>query len=176
MFKSIKHLSIIASACGLVACSTFNTDGYSPSRAQPNNGMQIYPEGYENMGAYSNYRVQEQPVSVPDSYHVGALRKPATHKSVDSQWVSSQSAGSYTIEVADSDKASAVANTLLKAPTTERKAEIKVQQGDKTAYKGVYGTYPSMEAAQEAMQKLPEDVKSNAKITSWGSVQGMVRD
>jgi len=176
MFKSIKHLSIIASTCGLFACSTFNTDGYSPSRAQPGNGMQIYPEGYENMGTYSNYRVQEQSVSVPDSYHVSTFKKPITHKSVDSQWVSSQSASNYTIEVGDSEKASSVANTLLKTPSTERKAEIKVQQGDKTAYKGVYGTYPSAEAAQEALQKLPDDVKSSAKITSWGNVQGMIRE
>lgn len=177
MLKLIKQFSIIASTCSLVGCGMYNLGGNPPPyQAQVNKGTQLYPEGYENTGAYANYPAQEQPVSVPDSYHVGTARQPVKHQNMDHQWVSSQNATGYTIEVADSDKPAAVANTLLKVPKNERMAEIKVQQGDKTSYKGVYGTYPTKEAAEQARQALPADVQSAAQVKSWGSIQGMAKD
>lgn len=178
MLKLIKQFSIIASTCSLFGCGMYNVGGYPPPyQPQANQGTQLYPEGYENTVSYTrSYSTQEQPVSVPDSYHVGTSRQPVKHQSMDHQWASSQNSTSYTIEVADSDKPAAVANTLLKVPKNERMAEIKVQQGDKTSYKGVYGTYPTKEAAEQARQALPADVQSAAQVKSWGSIQGMTRD
>lgn len=171
MHTSIKLLSVITSLCSLSACSTFNSEGAPPPYSKGSE-MQLYPEGYENPTNYSNYSTPRT-VTVPDSYHVSAAHRPATSKSVDQQWVSTQSATGYTIEVADSDKPASVANVLMKVPKTERQAEIKVRQGEKVLYKGLYGTYPSKEAAEQALQALPADVKGAAKVTSWGSVQGM---
>lgn len=176
MLKPLKQLSLLASICSLVGCGMYNTNGAPPYNPQMNNGTQLYPEGYENTGSYTNLPPQGQTVSVPDSYHVGAYRQPVTHQNMDHQWVNSQNSASYTIEIANSEKPAAVANTLLKIPKNERMAEIKVQEGDKTSYKGVYGTYPTMEAAQQALQALPAEVKSDAQIKSWGSVQGVSRD
>ena len=177
MLKLIKQFSIIASTCSLFGCGMYNMGGSPPPyQAQGNNVTQLYPEGYENTGNYVNHPTQEHPVSVPDSYHVGASRQPVKHQNMDQQWVSSQSSTSYTIEVADSDKPAAVANTLLKVPKNERMAEIKVQQGDRSSYKGVYGTYPTKEAAEQARQTLPADVQSAAQVKSWGSIQEMSKD
>ena len=82
-----------------------------------------------------------------------------------------QNAQGYTIELADGDKAAQVAGALYKAPKNQRTAEVKYQQGGKTYYKGLYGSYPSYDAAQQALSTLPADVKQKAGIKSWGSVQ-----
>lgn len=172
MLNSVKNTVIILSISSLCACTTYNPGGYTTSLpSTPDHGTELYPEGYETTGYSSNYPGKGQ-VSVPESYHVSAYHPPEPSKNVDHQWVSSQSASGYTIEVDDSDKASSVANTLLKAPKDERKAEVKYQQGEKTLYKGVYGSYPTQEAAQQALQKLPSDLQQKANVKSWGSIQG----
>ena len=85
-------------------------------------------------------------------------------------------AQNYTIELADGDKASEVANTLYKAPKNDRMAEIKYQKDGKTYYKGVYGSYPSLEAAQQALTTLPDEIKQKAGVQTWGSVQQNVHE
>lgn len=169
MSNSIKYVGIVVSICTLCACSSFNPNGNTNDQTYTDHGTDLYPEGYENTSSYPS---SKQPVYVPESYHVSAYHSPAKPKDVDQQWVGSQNANDYTIEVAEGDQPANVAKTLLKVPKTERQAEVKYQQGDKTFYKGVYGSYPTKEAAEQALQKLPYDVKPNAQIKSWGSVQG----
>ncbi len=177
MWNSIKYTSIFISICTLCACSTYNSpSGYPSYRPNMDHGTELYPEGYENTGNYADYPLQKQPVSVPESYHVSATHAPVKPKDIDHQWIRSQNASNYTIEVADGDKPANVANTMLKVPKNDRMAEVKYQQGDKTLYKGVYGSYPTKEAAEQALQQLPADVKSNAQIKSWSSVQSVVGD
>lgn len=172
MSNPIKYAGLVVSICTLCACSSFNPNGYTNYQTYTEHGTDLYPEGYENTANYADYPGSKQPVSVPESYHVSAYHAPVKPKDVDQQWVGSQNANGYTIEVAEGDQPADVARTLLKVPKTERQAEIKYQQGDKTYYKGVYGSYPSKEAAESALQKLPDDVKPSARIKSWGSVQG----
>lgn len=172
MSNSIKYLGIVMSICTLSACSSFNPNGYTNYQTYTDHGTDLYPEGYENTSNYSDYPAPKQPVFVPESYHVSAYHAPVKPKDVDKQWVGSQNADGYTIEVAEGEQPANVAKALLKVPKTERQAEIKYQQGDKTYYKGVYGSYPTKEAAEQALQKLPDNVKSAAQIKSWGSVQG----
>lgn len=174
MSNSIKYAGIVVSICTLCACSSFNPNGYTNYQTYTEHGTDLYPEGYENGGNYADYPAPKQTVAVPESYHVSAYHAPVKPKDVDQQWVGAQHANDYTIEVAEGAQPASVASTLQKVPKTERKAEIKYQQGDKTYYKGVYGSYPSQEAAQQALQKLPDDVKMNARIKSWGSVQNQM--
>jgi septal ring-binding cell division protein DamX len=174
MNNSLKYTGIIVSICTLCACSTYNPNGYTNYQTyNDKQGTELYPEGYENTGHYADYP-SKQMVQVPESYHVSATHAPVKPKDADHQWVSSQSTSGYTIEVANGEKAAQVASTLLKVPKNERMAEVKYQQGDRTLYKGVYGSYPTKEAAQQAMEALPADVKSSAQIKSWGSVQNDV--
>ena len=172
MLNFVRNTVLGISISSLCACATYNPGGYTTSLpSSTDHGTELYPEGYENTGSSSDYHQQ---VSVPDSYHVSTYHPPEKSKNVDEQWVAGQNATGYTIEVADGDKASSVANTLLQAPKNERKAEVKYQQGDKTLYKGVYGTYPTAEAAQQALQTLPTDLQQKASVKSWGTIQSTI--
>ncbi len=187
MAVSIGVLSL--SACMLDGGNDFSSTGYNanPYQLPSNQTSLLYPEGYENTSSYNTYSTyntsndmdaiapaSENQVVVPDTYHVGAYRSPASPKDVDRSWVTSQNPQGYTIELANGEKASHVANVLYKAPKNERMAEVQSQRNGKPYYEGLYGSYPTQEAAQEALNKLPDDVKQNAGIKTWGSVQNTV--
>ncbi len=174
MFKIIRILSISLSALSLTACMIDGTDStfFSPfqSSNSSNSSNMLYPDGYETIQPTTSRT--EEPVSssqvvVPQSYHVG-LGGPQSSKDVDKNWVNSQNPQAYTIEIAQDPKASYVASTLYKAPKNERTAEVKANNGD---YKGLYGSYPSYEAAQEKLNSLPDDLKQHAGIKTWNQVQ-----
>ena len=176
MLAAIKRIGIIIITCSLSACGAFYSNGSPNYSTYNDHATELYPEGYENVGNYTDTSAGTNQVSVPESPHVSAYHPPTRPKDVDHQWVSSQNASDYTIEIAESDKAYSVASSLQKAPSTERKAEVKYQSGERTLYKGVYGTYPTREAAQQALQSLPADIQSDARIKSWSSIQGAVGD
>lgn len=113
-------------------------------------------------------------VTVPDSYYAGTTQTPVASKDLDKSWVSGQKAQGYTIEIADGEKASSVAQTLMKAPKNERTAQVKYQRAGKTYYKGLYGSYESSEAAQKALEALPASIKQGAGVKNWGVVKGDV--
>ena len=176
MLNHIKHIGAFISLCSLCACSSFNSGTYSnnpPIQSYPDTSL--YPEGYENTGGDPDPQAINL-VSVPESYHLGAYHPPAKHTDVDSQWVNSQNSTAYTIAVAQDTKASSVANTLLTVPKNERMAEIKYQQGSETVYKGIYGSYPTKEAAEQALNALPDNIKQQAHIESWDGIQKSVKN
>lgn len=155
------------SACTNMMNPTSNPKAYTNYQYTPESTTQSYIDSYNS--PYSDY--QEKPVVVPESYHVGVNHSPTPHTDVDREWVNSQNAQNYTIELAEGEKASDVANALYKAPKSERMAEVHYQRDGKSYYKGVYGTYPNQEAAQKALNSLPEDMKAKAGVKTWGSVQ-----
>ncbi len=176
MFSKTRVLSICLCISGLSSCTTiYGPKTYTNYQYSAESTTQLYSDGYSDGGYYSD-SYQEKTVVVPESYHVGVNHSPTPHTDRDKDWVNSQNSQSYTIELADDEKASAVANTLYKAPKSERMAEVKYQRDGKAYYKGVYGTYPSYEAAQEALKALPEDVKQKAGVKTWGSVQSGVNE
>ena len=177
MMLTMNRLLLCFCAAGLSGCTsqtayTPETTTYQPYHYED---TQVYPEGYESI-SYSGVSQEKKEVMVPETYHVGAYHSPTPHTNRDRDWVNTQSPQNYTIELADGDKASDVANALYKAPKSERMAEVKYQRGGKVYYKGLYGSYPSQEAAQQALEALPNDIKEKAGVKSWGSVQSNVTD
>ncbi len=177
MLTKIRILSICVCVSGLSACTTsYGPKSYVNYQYSAESTTQFYADGYTTEGGYYADNYQAKTVVVPESYHVGVAHAPTPHTDRDKEWINSQNAQSYTIELADGEKASDVANTLYKAPKSERKAEVKYQRNGKEYYKGVYGTYPSYEAAQEALKTLPDEVKQNAGVKTWGSIQSSVHE
>lgn len=184
----LNQIAIVIASLGLGACGTMNTDGqsnyyapYSFGQSQHTATAPLYPDGYDNTsgdaytpgsspGAYTPGS-RETVVTVPESYHVGSEQSPTSFKVREKSWANRQNPQNYTIQLDESEKASEVAKTLQKAPKDARRAEIKYDKGGEKHYRGVYGTYGSYEAAQKAMQSLPDDLKQNASVKSWGSVQ-----
>ncbi|MDF1757126.1 MAG: SPOR domain-containing protein [Legionellaceae bacterium] len=178
MMKTIKIILISFSAMYLSACMMDGTSMSNFGSYRPygySDSQMVYPEGYESYGSYEQggydpERRTESKVVVPNSYHVGS-GNPTPSKDLDKNWVNSQNPQSYTIELANDRKPSKVAGVLYKAPKNERSAEVKTSSG---SYKGLYGSYPTYEAAQEKLNSLPDNVKKGAGIKSWGSVQNDV--
>ena len=169
-----KLLGILLCAAGLSGCVSHHPHGYPHYRAYTYEGQVIYPDNYGeyDMGEHRQSQTESsQKVVVPESYHVGSYHSPASHKDRDRSWVNQQHPGAYTIELADGDKASQVAGVLYKAPKKNRMAQVKYYRGGKTYYKGLYGSFPSYDAAQEALNTLPADIKQRANIRPWTSVQ-----
>lgn len=174
MLTKTKVMCISLCVVNLSACMTGGQHDYSNAQSYDYQTSPLYPEGYDNTVIYSNdsynTTTQQTPV-VPESYHVGSTRSPIASKDLDKTWVTSQNPASYTIQIAEGDKAARVAGTLQKAPKNERMAEVKYQHDGKEYYKGLYGTYPNQEAANKALNALPDDVKQGAAVQTWGSVQ-----
>jgi hypothetical protein len=179
MNNNIKFLVIGICTINLSSCmmsdESFNTTYTSYTYDSNHMYPQYYSSGYYG-GNYGYKNQSSQPVSVPDSYHVGAYHSPVSFKDRDKTWVSSQNPQGYTIEVADDEKASKVAGKLYKAPKSDRRAQVKYQRDGKEYYKGLYGTYDSPEAAQKALDALPPEIKQGAGVKNWGSVQGNMND
>lgn len=180
MLTKTRLIGIMMCTASLSACMPYNHNGYGNFRSYTQDGALVYPEngGYyqydENNYEPPTRRPQKQ-VVVPETYHVGRYHSPPSHKSRDRQWVSSQNPSSYTIELADGESAAQVAGKLHKAPKNDRRAQLKYYQGNKTHYKGLYGSYPSYDAARKALDSLPADLKNRANIKTWSSVQSGVQ-
>ena len=173
MIKNTRTLGIVICVLSLSACTSYSPGEYSDNQNYAPQGTLLYPEGYDSR-VYSETYQEKKSVVVPETYHVGAYHSPTPHTDRDREWVNGQNSQGYTIELADGDKASQVANTLLNAPKSERMAEVKYQRDGKTYYKGLYGTYPTYEAAAQALSTLPTEVKQKASVKTWGSVQSGV--
>jgi septal ring-binding cell division protein DamX len=174
-----KLIGMTLCAASLSACSSFystSATSYHPTTTHRDAEVQLYPDGYDNGGAYAptDATTVKKDIVVPDTYHTNAYQAPTSFKDRDNSWVGHQNPQGYTIELANGDKAADVAGVLQKAPKNERMAEIKYRQDGKEYYKGVYGSYPSYQAAQQALSALPEDVRQGAGVKTWGSVQSSV--
>lgn len=174
--NKIQLFTLVICAAGLSACGMSNNDTlYTSYTYKPYNydetlyySSQTYRGGPDyTYGAQSS----SSGVSVPDSYHVGAYHSPTPHKERDKDWVKSQNPQSYTIEIADDEKAASVASKLYQVPKTDRSAEIKYQRDGKAYYKGLYGTYNSQDEAIRALEALPDALKKGAGVKDWGTIQ-----
>ncbi len=173
---NIKSITIALCALSLTACNNFyhnTTQNVPKSTKNRDSAIQLYPDGYDNGGAYAPdpNSISSQKPMLPD----GTLdtNTPVSFKQHDRGWVSKQNPQGYTIEISNSDKPADVAGSLQKAPKNEPSAQVKYQHDGKQYYKGVYGSYPTYEAAQRALNALPEDVKQKATVKTWGNIQSV---
>jgi hypothetical protein len=172
MNNKIKLITVGLCVINLSSC-TMNEDNYTTSyQTYTYDETQLNPQGNYQMNNYGYQNQSSQSVFVPDSYHVGEYHSPVSFKDRDRNWVKSQNPQGYTIEVADDEKASHVAQKLYKAPKSDRMAQVKYQRNGKAYYKGLYGTYDNAEAAQKALDALPPEMKQGAGVKNWGNVQG----
>ena len=181
MLIKTKMITMTLCVVGLSACSSWyqNSQIHSYPTKNRSSAIQLYPDGYDNGGAYAPDSVsttlsKPHTASSADGYQANVNTvEPASFKMRDKSWVSSQNPQGYTIELSNGEKASDVAGTLQKAPKNERMAEVKYQRDGKQYYKCVYGSYPTYEAAQQALSTLPEDVKQGATVKTWGHIQSV---
>jgi septal ring-binding cell division protein DamX len=172
MNNTIKFIGVGICILNLASCVTYEERDTPNYQAYAYDYAPIYQPSSSSPMDYGPVYTTQTSVSVPDSYHVGEYHSPVSFKDRDRTWVSSQNPQGYTIELADDEKASQVAKKLYQAPKNDRMAQVKYLRDGKSYYKGLYGTYPSAEAAQKALDALPSDVRQDAAIQSWGSVQG----
>jgi hypothetical protein len=169
-----RHIGLLIITTGLAGCVSYNPHGYTDYNSYVYKGEPIYPESYDD-GSYPSYSqeptVIKKEVQVPNSYHVGPMHSPVSFKDQDKNWVNGQNPQNYTIELADDTKPSQVANKIYKAPKTERSAQVQYEQQGQARYRGLYGTYSSYEAAQQALSNLPTDLKEGARVKNWGTIQ-----
>ena len=170
--RTIKAIVLGFCTVGLSSCMVYDDNLAGNYQTYAYNDNQLYPKmDYSSSNAGYQYQLSEGAVRVPDSYHVGEFHSPVSFKDRDKTWVTGQNPQAYTIELADGEKASQVAQKLYKTPKNDRMAQIKYQRNGKDYYKGVYGTYPDAQSAQKALEGLPEDIKKGAGVKNWGSVQ-----
>lgn len=130
---------------------------------------QVNQQDYVNSS--NSYYYNTPNITVPNSYHTSGGSQVRSHKSRDKNWAQTQNGNDYTIQLDNNAKASSVAKTLTKAPRQYRKAQIRYQKNGQSRYTGVYGSYKSKKEAQQAYEKLPSDLKSQANIKKWNSIQ-----
>ncbi|OGV45007.1 MAG: hypothetical protein A3F46_02400 [Legionellales bacterium RIFCSPHIGHO2_12_FULL_42_9] len=171
---------------GLSACDTTHSGGdYSYETSGGYYGTSIdsnvdsssaytYNSSYDNYSNYQEAPVGGEGVAIPQTYHVGTDHAPVPAKDRDRTWISEQNPQGYTIEIADGDKAAQVANKLVQAPKKERTAEVQYFRDGGQYYKGLYGSYSTEEAAKQALDALPDNLKQQAGVKSWRDVQGAV--
>lgn len=169
------HLKLMITGLALInltACNTYEEREYLTYQPAFFGTGNLYPasDSYR-MNDYAYDSQPGQGVVVPESYHVGQFHSPVSFKDRDRTWVNNQNAQGYTIELADDEQPSTVAQQLYKAPKTDRMAQIRYYKNGKTYYRGLYGSYENAEDAQKALNALPPEVKKNAGIKNWGSVQ-----
>ncbi|KTD07024.1 hypothetical protein SAMN02746073_0067 [Legionella jamestowniensis DSM 19215] len=171
MMKKTSILAVCLSVGSLSSCTNYQESAYT---VYPTYRPYAYQQtSYQTYDGGVDYRYERAggDVNVPHSYHVGPTHSPASHKDVDSNWVNNQNPQGYTIEIAEG-KASQVAGKLYKVPKNDRTAQIKAYSGSGGAYyKGVYGSYHSYEEAQQALNRLPQEIKQGANIKNWGAIQ-----
>lgn len=168
-YKALVKITLISaslSACTIVENGPYADYGY------PQGNMPTYMQTDYRMNTYSQPVYRSESIPQPsESYHVSADNAPRSFKDRDETWVASQNPAGYTIEIVKGEKASEVASELNKAPKSDRKAQVKYMQDGKTHYKGLYGSYENEQAAQEAFNALPAEVKQKATISNWKQVQ-----
>lgn len=98
-------------------------------------------------------------------------QRQVSAKNIDVTWVQQQNPGALTILVATEEQALPVGMALTQTPKDQRSAALRYERNGRMQYSGVYGSYSDKEAAEQAIQNLPESLKNNARVVSWSEMQ-----
>lgn len=97
-------------------------------------------------------------------------------KHVDLSWIGQQEPNHLTILVNSDSNPLNVNQSLMKVPKDQRSAAVKYQNQGQAQYAGVYGSFQDQTEAQQALEHLPADVRSQAKIVNWQQLQTLNLD
>lgn len=175
MYK--KHVFLIAAiGCGISGCSRVSYDFYRYDSSYSDTEM-LYERGYivrdAGIQAGPPPLIKSKPVILSqDSMLVSTYAGEAkvAHPPSDNVWVKQQVLTAYTIELVDDVKPAVVSHVLLQTPKMEHSAAYRYVHNGVTRYKGLYGSFNTHQAAQEALQKLPAKFKANSRITQFGNL------
>ena len=176
-YTCISGCILSLSACVLDGSPTWDggvNDGYFTPEIRDSYNTPIIDtqEEYRSNDSYYTHSKSNPPqVSVPQSYHLGYANTPPSPKDEDSLWAANQNPNDFTIQVKKDAKPSQVAKALQELPKNQRSVELKSHSG---TYLGLHGNYSNREAAEAQLNNLPSDLKSQAKIETWGSIQNEV--
>jgi len=177
MSTTTKMICIYLCVMNLSACMTTGQHDHNSHPPYDYQAAPLYPEGYDNTLVYDSSPFDtKQEMVAPNTYPLETHPTPLASKDMDKTWVNTQNPSGYTIQISDDEKAAHVAGVLQKAPKNERMAEVKYQHDGRAYYKGLYGSFPNAEAANKALDALPNDIKQGARIETWGSVQQRVTE
>lgn len=175
MIKKIKSTVIFSCMLGLSSCIMnkgtyenlyYPASTYDAGLLYANNNYLLPDPANSSDNTYSLNKVQ-----VPDTYHLSESHTPVSFRDRESTWVRNQNGQAFTIELAEGEKASQIAQILYKTPKNNRTAQIAFKKWGKTYYRAVYGSYNTAEEAQNVLDSLPGELKSNASVKNWNSVQ-----
>lgn len=175
----LRMLMLIVLAALLSACSWSGwfSPNYQSNRngSSGNNYYHPYDYGTDTAHSYKRDAPRSRPFRPPaPSYHFAVTPTPQKHTTVDKDWIHSQHGTGYTIQVADDNDPSRVADVLHKAPKTGRMTQYKYKDGETTRYGGTVGSYATKEEAEQAMQRLPETMRGTATVQQWDGIQSKV--
>ncbi len=164
-----KMVFILPALSVLAACSTVNVPNAETKEW-------IYPvkSSYDQELSETYH---SEPKALPK--FVKTAEVPQTQvsaKNVDVSWVKQQNPKGTTILIASDDQPLPVSMSLMDTPKDQRSAALKYDQNGKPHYSGVYGSYTDKESAELALNKLPENLKSNAKVVNWSDMQQLHYD
>lgn len=175
--NTFNKVSLPMSILLLTACTTSQETIYTAYPALQQNAIPYYHSStLYNLSDYNSDSYERANVTLPDSYHVGTTHSPTRAKDIDKRWVNEQNPQGYTILIADDERAATVAKKLYLLPKKDRMAEVKYQRNGKNYYQGVYGSYNSQQDAQAALDSLPPEIKQQAGVKAWNSVQSNLTD
>jgi septal ring-binding cell division protein DamX len=129
----------------------------------------------------SDYREQNYPdIRYSEPHPLPSFVKTAeapqaqmSAKHIDLAWVNQQEPNDLTILVKSDQNPLNVSQSLINIPKDKRTAAIKYQSNGQAQYAGVYGSYSDPSEAQQALEKLPQNLRTEAKVVNWHQIQGL---
>ena len=160
----LKLVSILPALSILAACTSVNV---------PNSETKewIYPvKSPYDQELYETYHSEAK--ELPKFVKTAEVPQPqVSAKNVDVAWVKQQNPTGTTILIASNEQPLPVSMSLMDTPKDQRSAALKYDQNGTPHYSGIYGSYTDKESAELALNKLPDNLKSNAKVVNWSDMQ-----
>lgn len=160
-----KFIFLIPTCLLFSACSQMNY----PRSENPD---WVYPVSspYDNENIETSKEAKPLPKFVKTSE---APQPQVSAKNADFGWIQQQNPQGYTIVVASDSKPLQVSQALMQTPKTQRSAAFKYLTNGQLYYSGVYGNYNQQADAEQAVQQLPANLQSQARVVKWSEIQSL---
>ncbi len=136
-------------------------------------------KGEENSADTDNLSVSETPETAPKAAAATAVNN-SEHSSIagvkSAHWLSQQNAQHYSIQILGSYTLEGVSRFIRKYNIDSDMAMYLTQHNKRDWYVLIYGIYPTRQEAQQALRRLPSDLRSKTKpwLRSVSSIQAAI--